>query len=235
MFGDNFADSLAKRNISDKVYFATRDPLKTIPDFNEKSSSTEFESIQAHLSKPEELKDAIAKTGVPKAFIYALFSDGDHMSAAGRAEHAGGIRFLVFNTFITVRGDRSKLSSQKVFVAWACGMIKRNILDTMGLEGLVALRSGLYNTYVLIFRSLKWPKGDVKILYLYSPLKWIALEDIGAIAAHFHVEGTQPATESLNAEKDGIYVVGLQLLSLQEGLLALDKAHGKSSNVISTR
>jgi uncharacterized protein YbjT (DUF2867 family) len=231
--GSAVASSLAERQFGGKVYLAMRDASKSISELDERSpSKTTFERVQADLSQPAALKDAVAKTGATKAFLYALFTEKDHMRAAIEALHAGGIRFVVFLSSAAVVGDRAAIQMKDNFVGWAHGAVETSIAEVMGAGNFVALRPGWFNTNAHMFAKPILAGQDVRIPFPDARLDWTAPEDIADLAAGFLVEGVQPETWTQGEGRDYVDVVGPQLISLRDGVTTIAKAAGKEPRTV---
>ena len=80
-----------------KVVLAMRDPEKSIPGIDsEKEKQGSFERVQADLTKPDTVRDAVNTTGAKYAFIYLAHGAPNGMKSTIEALKSAGIHLVVF-------------------------------------------------------------------------------------------------------------------------------------------
>src|SRR5690242_6833607 len=97
------AAALEARKRGAHVWLAMRDTNKTIPGLS--ADAEGFTRIQADLSKPDSLKDAVKKSGATTAFVYTLFGSPDSMRSAFDALRDSGITYAALLSSFMVKGD----------------------------------------------------------------------------------------------------------------------------------
>lgn len=128
-----------------KVVLALRDIQKPIPGLSaEQERAAGFERVQADLSEPETVAEAVRKTGAKHAFIYALLGrTPDNMRAGITALKDAGIEFVVVLSSGSI--DSHILNkSPSMFVAVLHGQIEASLDDVFGSGSYVAVRPAYF-------------------------------------------------------------------------------------------
>jgi NAD(P)-dependent dehydrogenase (short-subunit alcohol dehydrogenase family) len=96
------------------VYLAMRDPKKDLKDIHESDGEERYHRIQADLSQPDTVKQAVITSGATTAFVYAIFYDTDSMRSTFAAFKEAGINHVIFLSSFTVHDPLSSEVNKRV-------------------------------------------------------------------------------------------------------------------------
>jgi uncharacterized protein YbjT (DUF2867 family) len=169
------------------VWLAMRDTSKAIPGIEEGKEG--FTRIQADLTKPETLDDAVKKSGATSAFVYTVFETDDRMKASFEALKSAGITYVIIISSYTVLG--SAKNEFKDFIPRVHAQTEV-ALEESGIR-FTALRPAYFDTNLLWVKN-EFQKGEVEILCPDVEFDYINPDNIGTVAGALLVKGeaTQP-------------------------------------------
>lgn len=209
----------AERNGA-KVSLAMRDPTKAIPGLG---SGQAFEKVQADLSKPDTVREAVTQTGAKHAFIYCIFEAEDGMRGSIEALKAAGIEFVVFLSSIGIQDDPKDVSADD-FTSYRHARVEISLDAVFGPQGYVAIRPAWFASNIFQWNV---QDGQAKILYPNCKWDWIAPEDIGTVAGALAAGGPS-AAQGHNA----IALCGPELETQKDVLTILGSILGKDIKII---
>ena len=203
-----------------KVVLAMRDTSKTIPGLDaEKEKQGGFERVQADLTNPETVRDAITSTGAKTAFFYLAFGAPDGMRSTIEAFKSAGIEQVVFLSSYTVRGKDLKDFEPSDIIPYVHAQVELRLEEIYGSEGFVALRPGAFASNYLVEKA-GIEKGDVNVFMPEITVDCIVPEDIGIVGGQVLAKGPP------NGERI-LYLFGPQLIKQIDAVRILAKAMGK--------
>ncbi len=205
------------------VVLAMRDTSKSIPGLDaEREKQAGFERVEADLTKPDTVRNAVTTTGAKYAFIYLAFGSPDHMKSTIEALKAAGIELVVFLSSFTVRGDLKAIEPQDL-IPWIHAQVEITLAEIFGTDGYVAVRPGSFASNNMQYKA-GIEKGEVKIFMPEVEVDNIVPEDIGRVCGRILAKGPQ------NGEMKP-YLFGPELLSQEESVKILAKALGKDPKI----
>lgn len=207
-----------------KVVLAMRDIKKPIPGLEaDKEKQGNFERMEADLTKPDTVRDAVTTTGAKYAFIYLAHGTSDHMKATIEALKSAGIELIVFLSSFTVQGDL-KAIQQSEAIPWVHAQVEINLEDTYGADGFVALRPGSFASNTSQYKG-GLLKNEVEIFAPDALVDCIVPEDIGRVGGTVLAKGPQD-------EQRKIILYGPTLLTQRETVAILAEALGKDPKIV---
>jgi uncharacterized protein YbjT (DUF2867 family) len=228
--GVGSAAALSAHERNAKVILAMRDTTKSIPNLtSEQETSGNFERVQADLTSPESIHNAVTKTGAKHAFIYVAFGTTDALRASIEALKGAGIETVVLLSSISINahGDVDAVPPTD-FIAFSHAQVEVNLRDVFGEDGYVAIRPAFFASNSMWWRS-EVHKGEVKLAYPEARFDFIAPEDIGRVAGVFLAKGL-PAGED-GSKRNIVGLVGPEKMSLREAVGVIGNAVGKEAKV----
>ena len=202
------------------VVLAMRDPSKPIHGLDaEAEKQGKFERVQADLTKPDTVRDAVTTTGAKHAFIYLAHGAPDHMKATIEALKAGGIELVVFLSSFTSQGDLAAIPPNDI-IAYMHAQVEIVLQEVFGADQFVAVRPGSFASNTVLYKA-GLAKGEVKVFGPDALVDNIVPEDIGRVCGTVLAKGPQD-------ERRAIYLYGPELLSQMECVKILAKVLGKS-------
>jgi uncharacterized protein YbjT (DUF2867 family) len=158
------------------VWLAMRDTSKPILDLD--SSEPGYTRIQADLSEPSSVAQAIQQSSATIAFVYTVFASQDHMASAFATLKSAGIVYVVLLSSFSVRGAAHEASNTGNFIASVHA--KTEVALKEAKIAFAAIRPGYFNSNVF------WNREDIKngeagLLYPEVKFDFIAPEDIGTV------------------------------------------------------
>ncbi|GIJ90921.1 hypothetical protein Asppvi_009886 [Aspergillus pseudoviridinutans] len=228
--GVGSAAALSAHKHNAKVILAMRDTTKSIPGLTSEQETTgNFERVQADLTSPESIHNAVTKTGAKHAFIYVAFGTTDGMRASIEALKGAGIEKVVFLSSISVsmHGDVDAVP-QTDFIAFTHAQVEVNLRDVFGEDGYVAVRPAFFASNSLGWRSGVL-QGEVKQAYPEARFDFIAPEDIGSVAGVLLVKGLPEGEDG--SKKNVVGLVGPENMSIREAVGVIGNAVGKEVKV----
>ena len=206
-----------------KVVLAMRDTSKSIPELSaEEEKDGSFERVQADLTKPDTVLDAVTTTGAKHAFIYVTFGAPDHMKATIEALNFAGIELVVFLSSFSVQGDLTAIEPGEI-IPYAHAQVEINLSEAYGPHGYIAVRPGSFASNTRDFKT-GINEGEVKILRPELKADHIVPEDIGRVVGTILAKGPQD-------ENRKIYLLGPQLLTQEDTVKTLAKVVGKDVKI----
>lgn len=200
------------------VWLAMRNPSKDIPGIQQGASG--FTRIQADLSKPETLKQAVEKSGAKTAFVYTMFGAQDSMRSSFDALKAGGITYVALLSSWIVKGDPGDASNHKGFIDSVHAKTEMALRDS-GIA-YAAVRPAYFNTNIFMYLS-SIQRGEIDLFCPTARLDYIAPEDIGAVCAG--ILTSPPQGHAL------VYLCGPTIHTQAEAMNIIGKALGKQIKV----
>ncbi|RHZ59263.1 NmrA-like family protein [Aspergillus thermomutatus] len=226
--GVGSATALSAHKHGAKVILAMRDTNKSIPGLTpEQETSGNFERVQADLTKPETVHNAVTKTGAKHAFIYVAFGTTDSMRGSIEALKGAGVETVVLLSSMSVYGDLRAISPND-FIAFTHAQVELNLQDVFGGDGYVAVRPAFFASNSMMWRSGVL-EGEVKLAYPDAKFDYIAPEDIGSVAGTFLAKGL-PVGED-GGKRDFVNLVGPETMSMREAVGVIGTGTGKEVKV----
>ena len=206
-----------------KVVLAMRDTAKPIRGIDaEKEKQGNFERVQADLTQPDTVRDAVNTTKAKYAFIYLAFGSPDSMKATIEALKSAGIELVVFLSSFTVRDDPAAIPPSDI-IPYLHAQVELNLREVFGPDGFVAARPGSFSSNTLQYKT-GLEKGEVKIYKPDVKVDCIVPEDIGRVCGTVLAKGPQD-------EERAIYLYGPELLSNADTIKILAKVLGKNPKI----
>lgn len=199
------------------VVLAMRDTNKSVPGID--AGKGNFERVQADLTKPDTVRDAVNKTGAKYAFIYLAHGMSDNMKSTIEALKSAGIELVVFLSSFTVRGDLTAIQPQDI-IPYVHAQVELNLREIYGTDRFVALRPGSFASNTVSYKS-GLQRGEVKIFMPDATVDCIVPEDIGRVGGTILANGPQD-------DERAIYLYGPELLSQMGSVKILAKVLGKN-------
>ncbi|KAF7167582.1 hypothetical protein CNMCM5623_000888 [Aspergillus felis] len=228
--GVGSATALSAHKHNAKVILAMRDTTKSIPGLiSEQETTGNFERVQADLTSPESIHNAVTKTGAKHAFIYVAFGTTDGMRESIEALKGAGIEKVVFlsSVSVSVYGGLDTVP-QSDFIAFTHAQVEVNLRDVFGEDGYVAIRPAFFASNSMWWRSGAL-RGEVKQAYPEARFDFIAPEDIGSVAGVFLVKGLPEGEDG--SKKNFVDLFGPEKMSLREAIGVIGNAVGKEVKV----
>ncbi|KAF8214361.1 hypothetical protein K438DRAFT_1803267 [Mycena galopus ATCC 62051] len=213
------------------VTLAVRDTKKPIPGLSlEQETAGAYKRVQADLTQPETVTEAVKQSAAKHAFIYLVFSppgSPDPNRAALEALKAAGVEFVVFLSSYGVEVYEPAIESipAQELIPYAHVQVELALQEIFGEQGYVALRPAGFAS-----NSLRWAgmvkAGFVKIPYPEFKLDWIVPEDIGCAGATILVGGP-----SSTGGKKSVSLCGSELISQGDAAKIIGRVVGKEVTV----
>ena len=222
------AAQTAKEN-SAEVFLAVRDLAKPLPNLTlEKENEQGFTRVQADLTQPDTLREAVTATKATRAFVYLAFGTQDNMKSSFQALKAAGIKFVVFLSTAGLRGDPRDAKPEDL-IFFLHGQAEVNLEETFGKDGYVAIRPAFYASNVLWWKGMI-EAGDVRVPYPQGTYDTIAPKDIGRVAGAALVEGP-PILTGLTEKYNAITLFGPRLITQEKQVAIIGRVVGKEVKV----
>jgi len=206
-----------------KVYLAMRDTKKELKGINEEGNEDRFIRVQADLTKPETIKEAVKTSGAKKAFVYIVFESKDHMRSAFDALKEAGVSYVVLLSSYTVQDPPSSDVNKKEMIG-AIHAQAEVALQESGLE-YTAVRPAYFNSNVF-WEHQEIKKGEAELLYPNVRFDYLAPSDIGVVC------GSLLAEPRFQKEAGpSFYLCGPDLLTQREAMETIGKALGKELKI----
>ena len=205
------------------VVLAMRDTNKSISGLSSDAEKQgKFERIQADLTKPDTVKDAVTKTGAKYAFFYLAFGAPNGMKTTVEALKSAGIESVVFLSSFTVRGKLQDIQ-QSELIPWAHAQVELSLTEVFGEDAFVPLRPGSFSSNNMQYKQ-GLTDGLVKIMGPDAQVDNIVPEDIGRVGGTVLAKG-------LEGKDRIIYLYGEELLSQKDTVEVMAKVLGKSPKI----
>ena len=205
------------------VVLAMRDTNKSIPGLSaDAEKQGKFERVQADLTKPDTVSEAVTKTGAKYAFFYLAFGMPNGMKATVEALKSAGIESVVFLSSFTVRGKLEDVQQSDV-IPWAHAQVEISLTEVFGEDRFVPLRPGSFSSNNMQYKK-GLEDGLVKITGPDMQVDNIVPEDIGRVGGTVLAKG-------LEGKDRVIYLYGEELLTQRETVEVMAKVLGKSAKI----
>lgn len=205
------------------VVLAMRDTNKSIPGLSaDAEQQGKFERVQADLTKPDTVSEAVTKTGAKYAFFYLAFGMPSGMKATVEALKSAGIESVVFLSSFTVRGKLEDVQQSDV-IPWAHAQVEISLTEVFGEDRFVPLRPGSFSSNNMQYKK-GLEDGLVKIMGPDMRVDNIVPEDIGRVGGTVLAKG-------LEGKDRVIYLYGEELLTQRETVEVMAKVLGKSAKI----
>lgn len=208
------AAALGAREAGSRVYLAMRNPEKPIPSIDDS-----FERIQADLTKPETVREAVKSTGAKNAFIYLIFQAPDGMKASIEALKSAGVEHVVFLSSASVMGD-VKLIQNDNPIAFIHAQVESNLEDIFG-NNFVAVRPTYFATNTLGWKNMI-QEGVIGMVYPEAKFDYISPGDIGRVCGKL-ITGSSERFVRLS---------GPELISQETAIKSIGNAIGKDLKLL---
>ena len=207
------------------VVLAMRDTSKPIPGLDaEQEKQGSFERVQADLTAPDTVRNAVTTTGAKHAFIYLAHGMPNGMKPTIEALKSAGIELVVFLSSFTIQGKLEEVPPNHI-IPFVHAQVEINLHAIFGANAFVAARGGYFAS-----NSGAWKaglaKGEIKLYGPDNMLDNIVPEDIGRVCGTVLAKGPQD-------EKRIIYLYGPKLLSQRETARTLGRVLGKDPEIVS--
>ncbi|KAI0586437.1 NAD(P)-binding protein [Pyrenophora tritici-repentis] len=181
--------------------------LKGIKEGNE----DRFIRVQADLTKPETIKEAVKTSGANKAFV------------AFEALKEAGITYVVLLSSFTVQDPPSSEANKKSMIG-AIHSETEVALQESGLE-YTAVRPAYFNSNVF-WEHQGIKKGEAELLYPNVHFDHLAPSDIGLVCGSLLIEARFQKEAG-----SSFYLCGPNLLTQREAMETIGKALGKELKI----
>ncbi|KAJ6472374.1 hypothetical protein C8R47DRAFT_1022927 [Mycena vitilis] len=210
------------------VTLAVRDTKKPIPGLSlDQEKAAGYKRVQADLTKPETITEAVAQSGAKHAFVYLVFSPPpDHNRVALETLKAAGVEFVVFLSSFSVALYEPAIDSVPAteFIPYAHAQVELALRDVFG-SSYVALRPAGFASNTLRWAD-QFKTGVVRIPHPETNFDWIVPEDIGRAGGTILVGGPG----STGGKKD-VLLCGPQVTTQGDAVKIIGKAAGKEVTV----
>ncbi|KAF7328746.1 NmrA-like family protein [Mycena venus] len=211
------------QSLGASVTLAVRDTKKPIPGLSlEQEKAGGYKRVQADLTRPGTVTEAVKQSGAKHAFVYLTSSPGSNR-AAFEALKAAGVEFVVFLSSFTVELYKPAIDNvpAQEIIPYAHAQGEAALQEVFGESGYVALRPGGFAS-----NSLRWAgmvkAGSVKMPYPEAKFDWIVPEDIGRAGGTILVNGPS----STGGEKS-VLLCGPELISQGDAVKIIGRVVGK--------
>lgn len=190
-----------------KVSLAMRDPTKHIP----KLDNIPAQRVQADLTKPDTVQEAVRQTGATIAYIYAVFETQDYLRGTIQALKNEGVEFVLFLGSAGVTNDPREVPESD-FVANLHAKIEVNLEEVFGAGSFTVLRPGFFASNLFWFKKAM-ENGEVPLPLPESQFDYIAPDDIGRVSGFILANGSDQQVvrlygASLRSFKNAFSVIG---------------------------
>jgi uncharacterized protein YbjT (DUF2867 family) len=215
------ATALAAKEKGAEVFLAMRNTSKPTPRID-----SSFPKIQADLSKPDTIREAVTKTGAKYAFVYLIFGNNDGMKSAIEALKSAGIEYVVFLSSYSIQADDLKSVPPSDIIPYAHAQVELNLEEVFGPQGYVTVRPAYFASNTVMHWKKGVQDGDVKTLLPDMKWDWIVPEDIGRVCGAILAGGPKAA--------DGhkiIFLCGPELRTQRDVVGAMGKGLGRELKI----
>ena len=206
-----------------KVSLALRDPSKPIPNLN----GIPTKRVQADLTNPESVKDAVQQTGAKAAFIYVVVGSPDHMLSSIVALKESGIEYVVLLSSYTINSLSGKGNARTVLpsdiIPWIHAQVEISLEEVFGKNSFAAVRPAFFSSNLFMMKDgIMKPNPEVRHANPEAEFDWIATQDIGEVAGVLLAHSTTGQIVGL---------VGPERLSIRDALSYVGRVLGKEVKV----
>lgn len=208
-----------------KVFLAMRDTKKPIPGLSaEQEKQGNFERVQADLTSPDSVADAVKASGAKRAFTYLGHGTSDHMRGTLTALKSNGIEFVVFLSSYTVSGDLKAVPPSEL-ISFIHAQVEISLDEIFGPENYVVLRPGGFATNLLRYKK-GIQEGEVKLFAPNFEFDCITPRDMGRVGGTILVQGPRNGQSK-------VYIYGPKILPQGEAIVTVGKVLGKDVKITS--
>ncbi len=211
-----------------KVILAMRDTSKEIKGLSsEQERAGSYERVQADLTKPDSVAEAVKKTGAKRAFIYVAHGAPNGMKETLEAMKSSGIEFVVLLSSFTVESTGHPLREvpPSAMIPYMHAQVEASLEDVYGIGNFVAVRPGAFATN--LFRYTDGVKSeDVKVYAPQWKMDGITPGDMGRVSGTLLVNGPKKGERH-------VYLYGPERKSTGDMLVEVGKVLGKDVKVTS--
>ncbi|KAJ6490254.1 NmrA-like family protein [Mycena vitilis] len=212
------------------VTLAVRDTKKPIPGLSlEQEKAAGYKRVEADLTKPETITEAVAQSGAKHAFVYLVFSPPtvpDPNRAALKALKAAGVEFVVFLSSFSVALYEPSIDTvpAREYIPHAHAQVELALRDVFG-SSYVALRPAGFASNTLRWAG-QFKSGVVRIPHPEANFDWIVPEDIGRAGGTILAGGP-----SSTGRKTDVLLCGPKVINQGDAAKIIGKAVGKEITV----
>lgn len=212
--------ALKARQLGMRVVLATRSLKTPISNPNIKNERiTDFTRVEADLTQPQSVYNAVLKAKATRAFIYMVSDTSDYMRSSIQALKSAGIEFVIVLSSHSIQKDIRSIP-QDSFIPWSNAQVEIALEEIMGPRGFIALRPGYFASNVLWWKPMI-RDGVVKTVYPDLGFDWVSPKDIGNVGGMLL---TKPMALLGSNGPNYVYLCGPELLSQRDVLQAVSKA-----------
>ncbi|KAL4900370.1 hypothetical protein BDW74DRAFT_96923 [Aspergillus multicolor] len=165
-----------------KVFLALRNTSKPVPGLSAtEEQSGRYERVQADLTQPDTVRDAVSESGATHAFVYAAIgASTDHLFSTAEALKSAGIESVVMLSSMSVGGD-ARATQPNNFIGYAHAQVELTLESVFGRQGYVAVRPTFFANNSLWWSRQIIEDGEVKWAFPEHKFDYISPDDIGAV------------------------------------------------------
>ncbi|RAL12367.1 NmrA-like family protein [Aspergillus homomorphus CBS 101889] len=209
------------------VYLASRSLNKPIPSLSEEEGHQgEYRRVEADLSKPETIRQAVSSARATRAFVYTVFDSPDHMRSSLEAMKAAGIEYVVYLSSFSVKGDPNSVPSEE-YIAYSHAQVEINLAHIFGESKYMAVRPSFFATNAHWWVAAAADDGTVKMAFPGAKFDFIVPEDIGRVCGTLLAQ----ETEGTPVQGDHLSLIGQEELALGDAVELLGQATGKKLKI----
>lgn len=204
-----------------KVWLAMRDPSKKITEIpSDVEKAGMFTRIQADLSDPTSIANAVKESAAKAAYVYLVFVP-DFLRESFQAMRDAGIEYVVFLSSFTIRpGDDVRQIPKDKLIPFFHAQAEIAI-EEVGFPYFAMLRPGRFATNHIKYSldtTVQPPRA--RLMYDDTYEDNIAPEDIGAV-------GGAVLAERPSDRKEIIYLLGPEVLTAGEAWATIKRVTGR--------
>ncbi|KAK5653774.1 hypothetical protein OQA88_7932 [Cercophora sp. LCS_1] len=171
-----------------KVFLGMRDPTKPIPGLSpEQESERGFERVQANIEQPDSLRDAVAKTGATRVFLYLSYATPDFMKAGLESLKAAGIEYVVFCSSYSIQLELDKIPQSDI-ISFFHAHVENSLTEVFGTSGFAAIRGGYFASNTRIWGKMI-AAGELKLQAPDAKFDYVSPGDVGEVCGTVLAKG----------------------------------------------
>ncbi|KUI53609.1 hypothetical protein VP1G_00987 [Cytospora mali] len=205
-----------------KVWLAMRDPSKPIEEIPaDVEKAGNFNRVQADLTDPASVGNAVKKSGAKAAYVYHIANSGDHMRGALKAMKDAGIEYVIFLSSASIeQGTDIRSIPKERAIPYAHAQVEIAV-EEVGFPYFTALRPWVFASNhfkVNLDKSAKPPRAN--IVHTDVLTDNIVPDDIGAVGGAVLVD--RPSND-----KEVIYLCGPEIKQVDECWAIIKRVTGR--------
>ncbi|KUI69377.1 putative oxidoreductase YesF [Cytospora mali] len=205
-----------------KVWLAMRDPSKPIPEIPaDVEKAGKFNRVQADLTDPASVGNAVKESGAKAAYVYHVASPGDYMRGTLKAMKDAGVEYVVFLSSASIaQGVDIRSVPKEKIIPYTHAQVEIAV-EEVGFPYFTALRPWVFASNhfkVNLDKSVKPPKAN--IVHTDVLTDNIVPDDIGAVGGAVLVE--RPSNG-----KEVIYLCGPEIKQVDECWAIIKRVTGR--------